>query len=51
MEAKMPLPKTKDPGRVIKFLKKEKPYMSREQMIAIALEHTGKSKKQKRRKR
>ena len=33
----MPLPKTKDPGKVIKKLKKEKPGMPRKQKVAIAL--------------
>lgn len=41
----MPLPKTKDVGKVIDFLKKENPDMSHKQAVAIALEHVGKSKK------
>ncbi len=40
----VPLPKTKSVGTILRFLKKEKPGMSREQMIAIALSKTGKSK-------
>lgn len=36
----MPLPKTKDVGKVIRFLKKEKPNMPKKQRIAIALQHT-----------
>ncbi len=40
----MPLPKTKDIGKIMKFLKSDKPGMSRKQMIAIALSQTGKSK-------
>ncbi len=43
----MPLPKTKDVGKVMRFLKKEKPNMSYDQMIAIALSQTGKSYKNK----
>jgi len=39
----MPLPKTKDVGKVIKFLKKEKPGMSRKQAIAISLAQARKS--------
>jgi hypothetical protein len=35
----MPLPKTKDVGKIIRFLKKEKPGMDRDQRVAIALEH------------
>ena len=34
----MPLPKTKDVSRLIRFLKKEKPTMKSKQRIAIALE-------------
>lgn len=41
----MPLPKTKDVGKVISTLKREKPRMKRKQMIAIALRQTGKSRK------
>jgi len=33
----MPLPKTTDIGRIISFIKKEKPGMKRKQMLAIAL--------------
>ena len=33
----MPLPKTKDVGRLVKFLRKEKPNMSKKQITAIAL--------------
>jgi len=33
----MPLPKTKDVGKIIKKLKKEKPGMSKKQKVAIAL--------------
>lgn len=33
----MPLPKSKKPGVIIKFLKKEKPGMKKKQRIAIAL--------------
>lgn len=33
----MPLPKTKNVGTIIKFLKKEKPHMSLAQRRAIAL--------------
>ena len=43
----MPLPKTKDVGKVMKVLNKEKPNMSRKQKIAIALNQTGKSKQSK----
>jgi hypothetical protein len=35
----MPLPKTKDIGKIIRFLKKDKPGMDKDQRIAIALEH------------
>jgi len=38
----MPLPKTKDVGKVIDFLTREKPNMSRKQKIAIALSQTKK---------
>lgn len=34
----MPIPKTKDVGKTIRFLKKEKPGMSKKQRTAIALE-------------
>lgn len=41
----MPLPETKDVGKIIKYLKKEKPGQSKDQRIAIALTQAGKSKK------
>ncbi len=51
----MPLPKTKDVGRLIRFLKKEKPTMKPKQRIAIAIEKARESgahiKKKKRKKR
>ncbi len=34
----MPIPKTKDIRKIIRFLKKEKPNMPHRQMIAIALQ-------------
>lgn len=34
----MPLPKTKSVGKVMRFLKKEKPNMPQKQKVAIALE-------------
>ena len=34
----MPLPKTKDVGKIMRKLKKEKPGMKKKQKIAIALE-------------
>jgi len=34
----MPIPKSKDPGKIISFLKHEKPGMSHKQRVAIALE-------------
>lgn len=34
----MPFPKTTDVGKVMKFLKKDKPKMKRKQMIAISLD-------------
>jgi len=34
----MPIPKTRDVGKTIKFLKKEKPSMPKKQKLAIALE-------------
>jgi hypothetical protein len=34
----MPIPKTRDVGKTIKFLKKDKPGMPRKQRVAIALE-------------
>jgi hypothetical protein len=46
----MPLPKTKDVGKVMRFLKAEKPNMPQKQKIAIALSQTGKSKFKKKRK-
>ncbi len=39
----MPLPKTKNVGKVISFLKKDKPGMPKKQKIAIALSATGKA--------
>lgn len=33
----MPIPKTQDIGKVIRFLKEEKPNMSHKQKIAIAI--------------
>jgi len=41
----MPLPVTKSVKKVIEFLKKDKPDMSYDQMLAIAMSHTGKKKK------
>lgn len=41
----MPLPKTKNVGRLVKFLKKEKPKMKKKQRIAIALSQARKSGK------
>jgi len=46
----VPLPKTTDVGKVISFLKKENPKMFRKQMIAIAMNQTGKSNKSKKKK-
>lgn len=43
----MPLPKTKDVGKVIRFLKKDKPSMPKLQKIAIALRQAGVKKKKK----
>lgn len=40
----MPLPKTKDVGRLVTFLKKEKPKMKKKQRIAIALSEARKNK-------
>ena len=34
----MPIPKTRDVGKTIEFLKKEKPGMPQKQKVAIALE-------------
>lgn len=34
----MPIPKTKNVGETIKFLRKEKPHMKYAQMLAIALD-------------
>jgi len=34
----MPIPKTRKVGKVIRFLKKEKPSMPKKQKVAIALE-------------
>jgi len=39
----MPLPKTKNVGKVMHFLKKEKPGMPLKQRIAIAMEQARKS--------
>lgn len=39
----MPLPKTKNVSRLIKFLKKEKPKMKKKQRVAIALEQARKA--------
>jgi hypothetical protein len=39
----MPLPKTKDVGKLIDFLKKDKPNMSAAQRRAIALEEARKN--------
>lgn len=39
----MPFPKTTDVGKVIKFLKKEKPSMPHKQMVAIALSQARKA--------
>lgn len=41
----MPLPNTKDVGKLIKFMEHDKPGMDRKQIIAIALSKAGKSKK------
>lgn len=41
----MPLPRTKDVGKIIAFLKKEKPGMSKDQRLAIALSRASKSMK------
>lgn len=41
----MPLPKTRDVGMLIRFLKKEKPKQSKKQRIAIALSQARKSGK------
>lgn len=41
----MPLPQTKDVGKIISYLKDDKPGMDRKQIIAIALEKAGKRKK------
>lgn len=39
----MPLPKTQSVSKLIKFLKKEKPSMPHDQMVAIALERARKA--------
>ena len=39
----MPLPKSKDPGKTIKKLNKEKPSMPRKQKVAIALSQARKA--------
>lgn len=42
----MPIPNTKDIGKIISFLKKEKPKMKKDQIVAIALSKVkGKKKK------
>lgn len=46
----MPLPKTSDIGKIIRFLKKEKPSMPRRQKIAIALSQARKYARGKRKK-
>lgn len=45
----MPLPKTKDVGRLIRFLKKENPNMPSKQRTAIALSQARKSGAKKKR--
>lgn len=40
----MPLPKTKDMGTMMDFLKHDKPGMPHKQMVAIALHQTGKGR-------
>lgn len=45
----MPLPKTSDIGKIIRFLKREKPQMSHKQRIAIALSQARKYARGKRR--
>jgi len=47
----MPFPKTKNMGKAMTFLKKDKPNWPRKQKIAVALKITGKGKKQIGRKR
>ena len=39
----MPLPKSKNPGTIIKFLKHEKPGMHHKQRVAIALNQARKA--------
>ena len=39
----MPLPKTKDISKLIRFIKKEHPEMSQKQAVAIALNQARKS--------
>jgi len=46
----MPLPKSSDVGKIIRFLKKEKPNMSKKQRIAIALSQSRKYAKGSRKK-
>lgn len=46
----MPLPKTADIGKIMRFLKREKPGMPRKQKIAIALSQARKYAKGKRKK-
>lgn len=43
----MPLPKTKDMGKMMTFLKHDKQGMPHKQMVAIALQQTGKGAKMK----
>lgn len=42
----MPLPRTTDVGKIISFLKKEGKKRSRKQIIAIAISHANKMKKE-----
>ncbi|MCX7716494.1 MAG: hypothetical protein N2Z73_03665 [Endomicrobia bacterium] len=46
----MPLPKTTDVGKIIRFLKREKPSMPKKQMLAIALSQVRKYARGKRKK-
>ena len=39
----MPLPKTKNVGKLIRFIKKEHPEMKKKQLVAIALSTARKS--------
>lgn len=47
----MPIPKTKDVGKIIRFLKKDKPDMPDNQRVAIALETARKSGKKVKKKK